>query len=75
MNPIRWAFWHIVKDKIHSENYRRKMIPIFFEVIEPYFHEAVKHLDKNPESIKRKEMIEINKNIIEDLFASDLKNP
>ncbi len=75
MNPVRWAFWDLVKDKIHSDSYRRKMIPVFFEVIQPYFIEALQQLEKERESIRSKEMIVINEKIVEGLYESDLRNP
>ena len=74
MNPIRWAFGDIVRDKMHSENYRRKMIPVFFEVIHPYILGALAQLKNEHESIGPKEMIQINEKIIQDLYESDLRN-
>ncbi len=75
MNPIRWAFGDIVKDKMYSESYRQKMIPVFFEVIHPYILECLAQLKKERESIGPKEMIQINERIIQDLYESDLRNP
>lgn len=75
MNPIRWAFGDLVKDKMHSENYRRKMVPVFFEVIHPHILAALAQLEEEHESIGPKEMIKINEKIIQDLYESDLRNP
>ena len=74
-NPIRWAVWDIVKDKIQTEEYRKKIIPVFFEVIQPYFQKLHALGLKNSDSITPKKMFKANEKIIEDLYESDLMNP
>ncbi len=74
MNPIGWAFGDLVSDKMHSEIYRRKMIPVFFEFLQPLILAVFAQLKKEHESTGPKEMIQINDQIIKDLYQSNLKN-
>ncbi len=75
MNPVKWALWDIVKNKIHSDSYRKKIIPLFLKALKPYFVKWTERSRDYPDTIDTTEMVQVNQQIIKALYKSDLMNP
>ena len=75
MNPVKWALWDIVKNKIHSDSYRKKIIPLFLEAMKPNFVKWTERSRDYPDTIDTTEMVRVNQQIIKVLYKSDLMKP